>query len=371
MRISSSDIGMQSLRSAHSYMESNTTVTVMVGTNGLLSDPEQDRDMANNILVGEELKKKYEGEQTYEEKKNSLQEKLNEMSSNSRLGRLKKIQSMRDSKNIVRENCMQYLIKLFFGERDRYKQSLSNAGLQPVSSGGVLETLYYKKETYYTESENTYFSTEGTVRTADGREIPIHLDVEMSRSFSAYYQENYEQVRERMQDPLVINLEDNVAGFSDQTFFFDIDADGRKEEISMLGKGSGYLALDKNGDGIINDGSELFGTKSGDGFADLAAYDSDGNGWIDEADGIWEKLLIWTKDENGKDICYKLAEKGVGAISLNYASTDFSLNGADNTVNGRIRKTGIFLYENGMAGTIQHVDVAVHGQDAGHFEAVR
>ena len=77
---------------------------------------------------------------------------------------------------------------------------------------------------------------------------------------------------------------------------FDIDADGEEESISYLQGGSGYLALDKNGDGVINDGSELFGTKSGDGFADLAEYDADGNGWIDENDPIFDKLLIWAKD---------------------------------------------------------------------------
>ena len=109
-------------------------------------------------------------------------------------------------------------------------------------------------------------------------------------------------------------------------------------------------------------------------FADLAAYDADGNGWIDENDAIWDKLLIWTKDENGKDRCYKLSEKNVGAIYLGNAETDFTLTSKDNTPNGRIRKTGIFLYENGYAGTIQHVDVAAHGQDdgqgSGRFDAV-
>ena len=55
----------------------------------------------------------------------------------------------------------------------------------------------------------------------------------------------------------------------------------------MLGSGSGFLALDKNGNGKIDDGSELFGTKSGDGFADLAEYDSDGNGWIDEKGRVY------------------------------------------------------------------------------------
>ena len=66
-----------------------------------------------------------------------------------------------------------------------------------------------------------------------------------------------------------------MAEVSDQTFYFDLDADGKEEEISVL-NGSGYLALDKNGDGTINDGSELFGTRNGDGFADLAQYDEDG-----------------------------------------------------------------------------------------------
>ena len=59
--------------------------------------------------------------------------------------------------------------------------------------------------------------------------------------------------------------------------------------------------MDRNGDGKINDGSELFGTKSGDGFKDLASYDADGNGWIDENDAIFSQLKIWTKDEDGKD----------------------------------------------------------------------
>ena len=54
----------------------------------------------------------------------------------------------------------------------------------------------------------------------------------------------------------------------------------------MLGKGSGFLALDKDGNGKIDDGNELFGTKSSDGFGDLREYDSDGSGWIDENDEI-------------------------------------------------------------------------------------
>ena len=106
----------------------------------------------------------------------------------------------------------------------------------------------------------------------------------MSRSFQASYK-TYSESTYVLCDPLVFNFEGNTADITDQKFMFDLDCDGKEEEISSLGKGSGFLALDKNGDGIVNDGTELFGTKSGDGFADLAEYDEDGNGWIDEDDG--------------------------------------------------------------------------------------
>ncbi len=128
---------------------------------------------------------------------------------------------------------------------------------------------------------------------------------------------------------------------------------------SKLGAGSGFLALDKNGDGIINDGSELFGALTGNGFAELAKYDQDGNGWIDEADEIFNKLLIWQKDEQGNDVLRGLGAAGVGAIYLGSANTNFSLNSAtDNHTNAVIRQTGMFLYENGESGTMQQVDFA-------------
>lgn len=364
MRISSSDIGMESARNYSSYQESNSATMIMVGTVGALSDREQKKeDAAGNLLVGEEAKKKYDGETTYEEKKNALQEKMNEMSSYSGVKKLSYIQSDRDALSTVKERCMQYLMAVFFGETKRLEYTEIVSAARPQMNPLSLETVYSYQETYYQEAEQTIFATTGTVKTADGREISFGLNVEMSRSFASYYNSESMHIQERVLcDPLVINLDGNIAQLSDQTFFFDIDADGEKDEISTLGKGGGYLALDKNGDGSINDGNELFGTKSGDGFADLSVYDADQNGWIDEGDAIWEKLLIWTKDENGEDKCYKLSEKNVGAICLSNAVTDFSLKDAQNQVNGRIRRTGIFLYENGMAGTMQHLDVAKHEQ---------
>ena len=139
-----------------------------------------------------------------------------------------------------------------------------------------------------------------------------------------------------------------------------MDSDGKAEELSSLTGGSGFLALDLNNDGVINDGSELFGTKSGDGFKDLAAYDKDGNGWIDENDEVFKHLKVWTKNADGSDRLIAIADAGVGAIYLGNASTEFSVNTLDtNRTQGIVRSTGIFLKESGEVGTIQHVDLVV------------
>lgn len=274
-------------------------------------------------------------------------------------GRVSGNRDEKDALFTIRQQCMRFLMELLFGWRkDRGAEDFLTENLRQESQTQVYRVNTLTNQYYHKEEETTTFSTTGLVKTADGRELPINLEFGMSRSFEEYYEEKYETVSSYC-DPLVINLDTNIAQVSDQKFFFDLDQDGREEEISTLKKGSGFLALDLNEDGVINDGGELFGTKSGDGFKDLSKYDSDGNGWIDEADEIWEKLLIWTKDDEGNDKLYHLADLGVGAIGLSKVSTQFALNSKqDNHNNAMIRSTAIFLYESGTVSTVQHLDLA-------------
>ncbi len=208
----------------------------------------------------------------------------------------------------------------------------------------------------YHEEESTSFISSGTVKTADGRSIDFGVELSMSRSFTQVF-EQFTAKDYFVTDPLVINIDSDITNVSDFKFLFDLDCDGVKENISFAGAGSGFLALDLNEDGVINDGSELFGTKSGDGFYDLAAYDSDHNGWIDENDDIFNRLKVWTKDENGKDILLDLKKADVGAIFLGKANTQFSLNDAFNQTDAYIRSTGIFLRESGSVGTVAQLDM--------------
>jgi len=158
-------------------------------------------------------------------------------------------------------------------------------------------------------------------------------------------------------DPLVINFAGNAAELTDEKIDFDLDADGERESVSFVKAGSGFLVLDRNGDGIATDGSELFGPTSGDGFAELAAHDQDGNGWIDEADAVYHDLRVWTKDATGGDLYSTLAEKNVGAIYLRNVSTNFTLQDSTGETAGKVRTTGVYLTENGQANTIQQVDL--------------
>lgn len=255
----------------------------------------------------------------------------------------------------MRQRSVLFLLDMLFGGHARRLPSFGESGL---SSSWGFENLHYETETYYMQEQSASFQTQGQVVTADGRTIDFNLNVHMSSRFEAYYKESFDiQKAVNLCDPLVINLDSSPATVSDQTFYFDLDGDGVEEDIHKLNSGSGYLALDKNNDGKINDGNELFGTASGDGFADLAKYDEDGNGWIDENDAIWNHLKIWVQTEQGPQL-YSLADKGVGAICLNRMPTYYTQYDKDGEVSAVVRSTGMFLYENGAAGSMQHLDLA-------------
>lgn len=230
----------------------------------------------------------------------------------------------------------------------------AQGNVQPRKGWGM---VYNYHQSYY-EAEKMSFQAAGVVKTADGREINFAVDMKMSRQF---YSETNVNIRagDALADPLAINYAAPNASLTQEKYAFDLNADGTQEQISFVGQGSGFLTLDKNSDGKVNDGSELFGPESGNGFADLAAYDADGNNWIDENDAIYGQLRIWTKDAEGQDALFSLNEAGVGAIYLGNVDTAFAIKDESNQLQGQLRQTGVFLKENGGAGTVQQVDLAV------------
>lgn len=235
------------------------------------------------------------------------------------------------------------------------------------STGGIWATrseswVSLNKTRIHFEEEQMGFSSEGQVVTEDGRTIEFNLDIALDRAYLSRTQEqtliHTWQEEINLIDPLVINLEGGVPRLSDTRFEFDLDNDGVTEEVSFAAKGSGFLSLDRNNDGVINDGSELFGPGTGNGFGELAAYDEDGNGWIDENDAVFSQLTVWTRNEDGEDQLVSLKDAGVGAIYLDNAQTEFKATDMNNELQGEVRRSGVFLFENGNVGAVQQIDLA-------------
>ena len=236
----------------------------------------------------------------------------------------------------------------------------TNQQARPAESGtgaGAEYNYHYS----YSETEQTAFSASGVIKTADGQTIKFDLQLAMSRSYS---EESNISVQvgapeAKTQDPLVINFGGTAAQLTNTRFQFDLDANGTKENINFVQPGSGFLVLDKNQDGKANDGSELFGPKTGNGFNELAALDDDKNGWIDENDAAYKDLRVWTKDAAGKDSLMTLQEANVGAIALAHVATPFDIKDSANQLQGQVRSSGVYLQESGNVGSIQQIDLTV------------
>jgi hypothetical protein len=217
----------------------------------------------------------------------------------------------------------------------------------------------YSRSETYSETQNTSFQANGVIKTADGKEIKFDLKMEMQRQYSTGDQTRISLGDAKNADPLVVNFGGTSTQLSDKQFAFDLTGKTPGEKINFVTAGSGFLVLDKNGNGKIDDGGEMFGPATGNGFGELASYDKTGKGWIDSANPVFDKLKVWTKNEDGTDKLTGLSELGIGAISTNAIATPFDIKTADNALKGAVRSTGIFLREDGTAGAVQQVDLTV------------
>ena len=111
------------------------------------------------------------------------------------------------------------------------------------------------KYSFVDEFEQTGFATTGYAQTADGRSLSFNVEVGMSRSFMAHY-DSLETKEYIKTDPRSSMSATTSHPSATRNSISTSMATGKRTKISMLSRGSGFLALDKNGDGLINDGSE-------------------------------------------------------------------------------------------------------------------
>jgi hypothetical protein len=218
---------------------------------------------------------------------------------------------------------------------------------------------YYFQETKTTK-EGVAVTASGTVTTADGRTIDFTASLEMARKTTEQTTVSF-KAGDALIDPLMIDTTGKGVQLSGVKFNFDLNSDGVGEQINAPAAGTGFLAYDRNGNGIIDNGAELFGPATGRGFSELSQFDADKNGWIDENDAAFNGLSVWQKTSEGTDSMVSLKNSGIGAIYLGHTASRFDLTDTSGTGNssvaGVLRDTGVFMRESGQTGYIQEVDL--------------
>ncbi|MFZ5570592.1 MAG: hypothetical protein ACOZF0_09315 [Thermodesulfobacteriota bacterium] len=255
------------------------------------------------------------------------------------------------------------------GREVRIKETMSRTGVVsgPVAgsspatagvsgNGGQVTVRFFEVRTLL-ENETANLISSGVIRTGDGTEITFDLQLQLVRAFQSRETNLRQMTLGAVTDPLVVTLDGGPPRITETFFTFDLNSDGLAEEVAALGPGSGFLALDRNGDGQINNGAELFGPRSGDGFLELALHDQDGNRWIDENDPIYSQLSVWQQGANGQNSLMSLKAAGIGAIHLQAADTPFAMTDGQNRLFGQLRKTGIMVKEEGVVQQIYQVDL--------------
>lgn len=184
---------------------------------------------------------------------------------------------------------------------------------------------------------------------------PLTLNLSLTYERSLHIERHLQLTLSQLKDPLVINLDNKSELFSKELTLFDLDGDGDREMIPELKNGVWYLAYDQNQNGKIDNGLELFGAKSGNGFQELSVFDSNQNGLIEPNDHLFSHLQIW---DGNKHIDF-LRERGIKAISLNASDSPFTFTDNQGQAKAQIRQTAVFITESHKVGAIHQVDLAV------------
>lgn len=176
-----------------------------------------------------------------------------------------------------------------------------------------------------------------------------------SESFSfqlefSFQYERTEVVQES--DPIVFDLDgDGVELTSYKNgAAFDITATGRNTTTAFVTGGDAFLALDRNRNGFIDDGSELFGDQRGaaNGFEELRKLDSNADGVIDRNDAGYADLLLFRDNGDGKTEAgelLSLADAGIASLALNYRDTNIAAAGGN-----RLAQISSFTRNDGSKG---------------------
>jgi trimeric autotransporter adhesin len=163
-------------------------------------------------------------------------------------------------------------------------------------------------------------------------------------------------------DPLIFDLDGDgikTTSLDQSCTYFDLDNNGFAERTAWVDASDGLLVLDRNNDGQITSGQELFGdqtllangARAASGFEALKEFDSNRDGRIDAKDEVYSKLKIW-RDLNGDGISQAEELKGLSDYNIASISLSSTSSNASDVMNNIQRRVGSFIKTDGSGGVI-------------------
>jgi len=166
-------------------------------------------------------------------------------------------------------------------------------------------------------------------------------------------------------DPLVLDLDGDgveLSTLGGSTVHFDFAGDGFAELTGWISADDGILAIDDSNNGLVDNGLELFGSSTQDGFAVLEKLDTNDDGKIDFQDADFGKLRVW-RDLNQNGVSesgelQSLSQAGISSISLNRQH----INGTN--AGHTVGYEALFTRTDAITGTAQTVYFQTDRQDS-------
>ena len=221
-------------------------------------------------------------------------------------------------------------------------------------------------EEWFTREQSLSYQMQGQFQ-LDDKQISLSYEFHLSSESTRY--RRFATRAGNLQDPLLVQFGNQSLGHIEGGQAFDINSDNSLDTLPIFSGDVGYLVFDQNANGRADDGSELFGPASGNGFHELAAFDSNQNGFIDKEDEHFDQLYLWQpsaqsetegdSEPGAQQRWLSLDEAGIMAINLSAIDTPYSFYDENDQLLAQMRRSSFAIGENGRGYGVHQVDVRI------------
>lgn len=223
-------------------------------------------------------------------------------------------------------------------------------------------------EQWQTNTQSLSFKMQAELAIND-QNISIDYSFSLKSEHVSYL--SFETNAAALKDPILVQFGSQGLGEISGESDFDINNDNALNKLPIFSGDVGYLVYDINQNGKADNGTELFGPQTGNGFTEMAKLDSNHNGFIDQEDEHFDKLYLWkpgdeqvtgdleTEQITNQGQWISLSDIGIYAINLAGQNSPYSFYDQQGEIQAQLRQSSFALNESGNVLGVHQIDVRI------------